>query len=106
MKLATILLLALSFLAAPAFADADAKSLAGKWSKSDNPKIQWTFGADGSYATHTPALDNKGTFKINGAKLETKLKDLPGKTYTIVEASAHKLVLKDDAYSMTLEFTK
>jgi len=107
MKLALALLALLSLVsfASPALADADAKSLAGTWTKADNPKITWTFGADGAYTTHNPTLgDIKGKFTVAGGKLTTKLTDLPERVYTIVEASAHKLVLKDESHTIT--FTK
>jgi uncharacterized protein (TIGR03066 family) len=112
MKIKNLLSLVLSlfFLAAPALAraetKADAKALVGKWTKSDNPKITWVFGAKGEYEAHTAVLDNKGTFKLDGAKLNTHLKDLPERSYTLVSVDAHKLVLKDDEHSITLEFTK
>ncbi|HZS37048.1 MAG TPA: DUF5640 domain-containing protein [Polyangia bacterium] len=112
MKIQTALALVLSlfFLSLPAAAradaKADAKALVGKWTKTDNPKINWVFGAKGEFESHNSVLDNKGTFKLEGNKLNTHLTDLPERHYTLVSVDAHKLVLKDEEHSLTLEFTK
>jgi hypothetical protein len=82
---------------APAAA-VDAKLLLGTWNSKDNPGVTWKFNADGTKHTKTAYTEIPGTYKVDGANLTLKGKDVPEGQYTILELTPNKLVLRDEKH--------